>query len=62
MQLMSTIRKDFVVTHLRSQLNRLSKILNKIEDVEKADSELAYESLKEIEENLRNIRKLCLDN
>jgi len=62
MQAMSTIRKDFVATHLRMQLHRLNNILNNIEDVEKADNEYAYQSLKEIETNLRQIRRLCLDN
>jgi hypothetical protein len=62
MQIMSTIRKDFVATHLRMQVNRLNNVLNNIEDLEKADSEYTCESLKEIEVNLRHIRKLCLDN
>jgi hypothetical protein len=58
---MSSIRKDFVASHLRSQINRLRGILTTIE-AEDADNMYAFESLKEIETNLRQIRKLCVEN
>lgn len=60
-QTMSSIRKDFVASHLRSQINRLRGILSTIE-AEDADNMYAFESLKEIEVNLRQIRKLCVEN
>ncbi len=62
MNAMSSIRRDFVATNLRSQLSRLSSILGSIEEENKVDCGYAYESLKEIEANLRQIRKLCGNN
>lgn len=61
MNCMSGIRRDFVATYLRSQLKRLCGVLDNIEE-EKADCEFTYESLREIEANLRHIRKLCTTN
>ncbi|MFA5389482.1 MAG: hypothetical protein WC312_07045 [Candidatus Omnitrophota bacterium] len=58
-QAMSAIRKDFVASHLRSQVNRLQNILDNIEEENKVDSCYAHESIKEIETNLRQLRKLC---
>lgn len=58
---MTGIRRDFVASNLRSQLNRLRHILDNIEEEDKVDCEYASESLKEIETNLRQIRKLCAD-
>ncbi|MFA5351017.1 MAG: hypothetical protein WC357_06790 [Candidatus Omnitrophota bacterium] len=62
MNAMSAIRKDFLASNLRSQLGRLSSILNNIEEERLVDGECASDSLKEIELNLRQIRKLCMDN
>lgn len=62
MNTMSSIRKDFVATHLRSQVNRLNNILGNIEEESKVDCAYAYESLKEVETNIRQIRKLCGNN
>ena len=62
MQAMSSIRRDFVASHLRSQLSRLRNVLESIEEEEHVDSSYADESLKQIEITLRNIRKSCLDN
>jgi hypothetical protein len=58
MQDMSTVRRDFIVGHLRNQLTRLRGILNNMEE-EKVDCDYATSSLREIEVNLRQIRKLC---
>jgi len=58
---MSPIRKDFLASNLRSQLGRLSSILNNIEE-ERLDGECASDSLKEVELNLRQIRKLCVES
>jgi len=61
MSAMSSIRKDFVAGHLRSQLNRLRSVLDTIEE-ESVDCGYAHESLKAIELDLRQIRKLCSNN
>ena len=61
MNSMTSIRRDFVASNLRSQLNRLRHILDNIEEETAVDCEYANESLKEIETNLRQIRKLCVD-
>jgi len=60
MNTMSAIRKDFLASNLRSQLGRLSSILDNIEE-ESFDGECASDSLKEVELNLRQIRKLCVE-
>lgn len=57
-QTMSTIRRDFVATHLRSQLSRLQSILTHIEEAENIDCDYAMESLKQAEINLHQIRRL----
>ncbi len=62
MQAMSAIRRDFLASHLRSQINRLCSILSTIEEEKGVDCDYTTESLKEIETNLRQIRKLCMDN
>ena len=60
-QCMSNIKRDFIASNLRSQLNRLSNILGNMEQ-DLMDCDYTYDSLKEIESNLRKIRKLCVDN
>ena len=62
MNTMSPIRKDFLASKQRNQLGRLSNILNNIEEERLIDSECASDSLKEVELNLRQIRKLCMSN
>ena len=62
MQVMSSIRKEFVASHLRSQVNQLCKLLDNIEEGDSIDCEFANDSLKEIETGLRQIRKVCSDN
>jgi len=62
MNTMSSIRKNFLANNLRSQLGRLSSILNNIEEERLIDSECTSDSLKEVELNLRQIRKLCMNN
>jgi hypothetical protein len=58
---MSPIRKDFLASNLRSQLGRLNSILNNIEEDGDIDAKVASGSLKEVELNLRQIRKLCVE-
>jgi hypothetical protein len=62
MNTMSPIRKDFLASNLRSQLGRLSSILTNIEEERLIDGEFTSDSLKEVELNLRQIRKLCVEN
>lgn len=62
MNTMSPIRKDFLASNLRSQLGRLSSILSNIEEERSIDGGCAHDSLKEVELNLRQIRKLCLES
>jgi hypothetical protein len=62
MNIMSPIRKDFLASNLRLQLSRLSNLLNNIEEERLIDGESASDSLKEVELNLHQIRKLCMDN
>jgi len=62
MNTMSPIRKDFLASNLRSQLDRLTGILNNIEEEMLVDAEYTSDSLKQVELNLRQIRKLCLSN
>lgn len=59
---MSTLKNDFVASHLRSQINRLNSLLGNIEDENRVDRDYARKSLKEIEIDLRQIRKLCVTN
>lgn len=61
-QTMSSIRRDFLASHLRSQINRLRNILTNIESDDAVECEYTHESLREIEATLRQIRKLCAGN
>jgi len=62
MNLMSSIRKDFLASNIRNQLNRLNNILSNIEEERLLDGACAGDSLKEVELNLRQLRKLCMNN
>ena len=61
-QVMPVDERIFVASHLRSQLTRIQHVLDVIEEEDKVGCDFAQESLKEIETNLRNIRKLCSTN
>ncbi len=56
----SGMRKDFVASYLRSQINRLSDILTSIEIENRLEDNYADENLKQVEINLRQLRKLCV--
>ena len=60
-QCMSNIKRDFIASNLRSQVGRLTNILGSIEQ-DSIDCDYMHDLLKEIESNLRQIRKLCADN
>ena len=59
MQTMSTVKKDFVASHLRSQINRLWSVLSTMESENRLDHDFTNESLKEVEGSLKQIRKIC---
>ncbi|MCK9431844.1 MAG: hypothetical protein PHQ84_01140 [Candidatus Omnitrophica bacterium] len=62
MNTISSIRKDFLASNLRSQVDRLNSVLNNIEEERTVDIEYASDSLKEVELKLRQIRKLCVES
>jgi len=57
----SSTRKDFLASSLRNQLDRLNSILNNIEEERLLDIESTGSGLKEVESNIRQIRKLCVE-
>ncbi|MFA5114752.1 MAG: hypothetical protein WC469_01640 [Candidatus Omnitrophota bacterium] len=59
---MSSMRKEFITSHLRLQLNRLRGVLSNMEEERACNCNYAHESLKEIENSLRKIRKLYANN
>lgn len=59
LQGMSGMRRDFVACHLRSQLDRLKYLLDVVES-QKVSSDYAQEYIRRVEEDLRQIRKLCI--
>jgi hypothetical protein len=56
---MSSICKEFVATKLRSQINTLSVVLTSLEKAAPQDEEYTQESLRKVETELKQIRKLC---
>ncbi len=52
---------EFIATHLRSQIVRLQSVLEHA-DVEKPDGGYLTSSIKDIEADLRRIRKICEAN
>ena len=58
----SGIRKEFMASSIKSQMNRFSRILNVIENDDVVDTGHFDSSLKEIEISLRRIRKEFNDN
>ena len=58
----SGIRKEFMASSIKSQMNRFSRILNVIENDDVVDTGHFESSLKEIEISLRRIRKEFNDN
>ena len=58
----SGIRKEFMASSIKSQMNRFTRILNVIENDDVVDTGHFDSSLKEIEISLRRIRKEFNDN
>jgi hypothetical protein len=61
MDVMLDMRQDFIVAHLRSQINRLRSVLDIVEE-RSFNPEFVSESLKHIENNLKQIRKIWISN
>lgn len=59
MQTMSTVKKDFIASNLRSQINRLWSVLSTMELENRLDYDFTNESLKGVEGSLKQIRKIC---
>ena len=59
---MSGMRQDFLASNLRSEVNRLCSILDNIQETDRVDGEHMCVRLKEIETNLRQIRRICTNN
>ena len=56
----SPIKKDFIASHIRSQLATLEYVLASIENVEEQEYDHIVESLKRIENNLRQLRSFLV--
>lgn len=58
---MSPIRKEFITSYLRTQINMLQGL---IEDIENNDArgDGYAPSFKQLEVNIRQVKKLCSDN
>lgn len=61
-QMIPTIRQDFIAVHLRTQINRLHHVLDNMEQKEGVDYDFTNKSLKDVEISLRYIRKICSEN
>jgi hypothetical protein len=60
-QILWTPHKDILASQLRSQADRLKEVLGSAEQ-ENPDADYIKTCLKEIELNLRRIRKTCVDS
>ncbi|MFA5059360.1 MAG: hypothetical protein WC676_01885 [Candidatus Omnitrophota bacterium] len=58
---LSTIHKEMIANQLRFQLSKINKVLYVLEEDEAMDVECVNGEIKEIEINLRRIRKTFLD-
>jgi hypothetical protein len=54
---MSSLRKDYVASYLRSQMDTLKAVLEAMEDSNSIEDNYANESLKRVEINIKNLRK-----
>ena len=58
MNKISGLCKDFIVTHIRSQMNILENVISNIEGSCNLEDEYIDESLKKVETNIKQLRKL----
>jgi hypothetical protein len=57
MYTMSSLRKDYVASYLRSQVSTLRAVLEAMENSNMIEDDFANESLKRVEINIKNLRK-----
>ncbi len=57
MNAISSIKKDFIASHIRSQVNTLKAVLESMENSNFLEDDYANESLKRVETNLHQLRK-----
>ena len=57
MPTMSGLRRDYIASNLRSQLNTLTSVIDTLENAGWNEKEYADESLKRIEQDIRRIRR-----
>ncbi len=57
MYTMSSLRKDYVASYLRSQVSILKAVLEAMENSNMIEDDFASESLKRVEINIKNLRK-----
>ncbi len=55
-QTMTSLDKDFIASHLRSQVNTLQRLLEEIQNVYGFEFDYALESLKRVESSIRRLR------
>ncbi|MDD5617705.1 MAG: hypothetical protein PHG69_01285 [Candidatus Omnitrophica bacterium] len=58
---LSNLQKDFIASHIRSQLATMEHLLINIENTEEPEYGYAIESLKRIEVNLRQLRSFLVN-
>lgn len=59
---MSSLQKDFVASHLRSQLANLHNILEIVENSDMPEDSYIEESLTMVEKELRRVRNFYMNN
>jgi hypothetical protein len=57
MYTMSSLRKDYIASYLRSQMNTLRVVLEAMENSNRIEDDFANESLRRVEINIKNLRK-----
>ena len=61
-KVMSSLQKDFVASFLRSQLINLKEVLEAIENSGRLEGSYVEESLNRVEKELRQVRKVYMNN
>jgi hypothetical protein len=59
-QNMSEMRREFLISSLRTQFNKLGGLIDTLQKGGKVDYVYSEASLKELESGLRQLRKVCL--
>ncbi len=59
---MSQIRKEFITSYLRTQIHMLQGLIEDIENNDARGDDGYAPSFKQLEVNIRQVKKLCSDN